>query len=296
MRIVSLLPSATEIAFAIGAGEDVVGVTFECDEPPEARSRTILTSSALPEGLSPAEIDAAVATRMAAGEDLYRLHEGALADLDPDVVLTQDLCAVCAVNLDDTRAALDHLGCRAEVVTLDPHDIDGIFETIVRTGDVLGRSAAAATLVKGLEERLAAVSTAVAGADQPRVAVLEWVDPLFAPGHWVPEMVTRAGGIAAIGTAGAPSVRISAEDLAAADADVIVVAPCGFGLDGAAEQAAAAAAAGVLPDGVPVWAIDADGIVVRPGPRVVDGVEAMAQLLHPELMGTPDPASARRLD
>lgn len=279
MRIVSLIPSATEILFAVGAGDEVVGVTFECDHPPAARERRVVSTSAMPEGLSPKEIDDFVAAAMARGEDLYRLDEGALTDLDADLVVTQDLCAVCAVDVDTVDDALAHLGCRAAVATLDPHTLDDVLASITEVGRLTGREEAAAALVASLRARLAAVTERVSGRERPRVLVLEWTDPPFTPGHWIPEMVTLAGGEPTLGTAGARSGRTTWEDARASAPDVVVVAPCGFDLDGSA-----ALAAGVRHHfpGVPVWAVDADGQFARPGPRLVDGVEVLAAILHPE--------------
>src|SRR6478735_14103 len=194
MRIVSLLPSTTEILFAVGAGEDVVGVTFECDFPAEARNRRIVSTSAMPERLAPAEIDAYVVAAMSRGDDLYHLSADALAELDADLVVTQDLCAVCAVDVSVVDDALAYLGCRAGVLTIDPHTVDEVFESIVALGGATGHSAEAEALVAGLRARLAAVRSRVAGLARPRVMLLEWTDPPYAPGHWVPEMIEAAGG------------------------------------------------------------------------------------------------------
>ena len=295
MRIVSLLPSATEILFAVGAGDDVVGVTFECDHPAEARTRTVVSTTTLPSGLSPAEIDAAVRERLAAGEDLYRLDEGALRGLDPDVVVTQDLCAVCAVDVEDVDAALAHLGCRAEVVTLDPMTLDDVLASIERVGAVTGTGERAVSLVGDLRSRLARVADAVAGRPRPRMALLEWTDPPFAPGHWLPDMVAAAGADPVIGAAGERSRPIAWADLATALPEQVVVAPCGFRLDAAAELAADLVAKDLLPEGAEVWAVDADAAFVRPGPRVVDGVEALAGIAHPGVMAVPANL-ARRVD
>lgn len=279
MRIVSLIPSATEILFAIGAGDDVVGVTFECDHPAQARERRVVSTSAMPEGLSAKEIDDFVGAAMAAGEDLYRLDAGALAELDADLVVTQDLCAVCAVDVGTVDDALSHLGCRAEVATIDPHSLADVLASITEVGQLTGRSDGAAALVASLRARLDAVSARVAGRERPRVLVLEWTDPPFAPGHWIPEMVELAGGEPTLGVAGTRSGRITWEEAEGSRPDVVVVAPCGFDLDGSAAQAVDVRRR--FPD-VPVWAVDADGQFARPGPRLVDGVEALAAILHPE--------------
>ena len=202
MRIVSLLPSTTEILFAIGAGDDVVGVTFECDHPVEARSRRIVSSTALPEGLSPREIDASVAAAVARGDDLYRLDAGALSGLDADLVVTQDLCAVCAVDVSVVSDALAHLGCTADVLTIDPHTLDEVLESVLTLGAATGHAEEASALVASLHDRLDAVRARVAGRDRPRVVVLEWTDPPYAPGHWLPEMVVAAGGEPVLGCGG----------------------------------------------------------------------------------------------
>ncbi|MGZ4492517.1 MAG: cobalamin-binding protein [Nocardioidaceae bacterium] len=291
MRIVSLLPSTTEILFDIGAGDDVVGVTFECDHPAEARNRTIVSTSALPEGLHPSEIDAFVSRAMQAGEDLYHLDAGALSGLDADLVVTQDLCAVCAVDVSVVDDALAHLGCTAEVLTIDPHTLDEVLASVDTLGKATGREHPAAALVASLRARLDAVVRRTAGRPRPRALVLEWTDPPFAPGHWVPEMVDLAGGVSVLGTAGAKSFRTSWEDVRAAAPDVVVCAPCGYGLDASRDLARAVVSSGVLPGDVPVWAVDANASFARPGPRLVDGVEALAGILHPDVV---DPAPIAR--
>jgi iron complex transport system substrate-binding protein len=247
-------------------------VTFECDFPEEARLRTIVSTTELPPGLSPAEIDAEVRARLAAGEDLYTLDEGALRDLDPDLVVTQDLCAVCALDSNEVDDALAHLGCRAEVLTLDPTTLEQVLESIGAVGRATGHERAAEALVASLRRRLGRVADSVAGRPVPRVAVLEWTDPPFSSGHWVPDMVAAAGG---------RSVPVRFEDVTAAAPDVVVVAPCGFGLEGARSQAEGLVDHGLLPERAEVWAVDADAAFVRPGPRLVDGVEALAALVHP---------------
>jgi iron complex transport system substrate-binding protein len=288
VRIVSLLPSATEILFAVGAGDHVVGVTFECDFPPEARTRQIVSTTALPEGLTPAGIDAEVRSRLAAGEDLYTLDEGALRTIDPDLVVTQDLCAVCAVDIKEVDQALAHLGCRAEVVTLDPMSLDAVLASIEIVGKATDTQEQAQELVRALRQRLQAVAAAVAGRPRPRIAVLEWTDPPFSSGHWVPDMVSAAGAESALGRGGERSRQVSWQDVAAARPDVVVVSPCGFRLEGARDLARQAMAAGHLPEGIPVWAVDADAAFVRPGPRVVEGVETLAHIAHPTAVAAPE--------
>jgi len=281
VRVVSLLPSTTEILFALGAGDDVVGVTFECDHPPEARERRVVSTSAMPEGLSPVEIDTFVAAATARGEDLYHLDAGALAGLDADLVVTQDLCAVCAVDVSVVDDALAHLGCTAEVLTSDPHTLEEVLGSVLRIGAAVGRDAEAHALVAGLRRRLDVVRRRVVGLPRPRVVVLEWTDPPYTPGHWLPDMVETAGGECVLGRAGERSVRVAWEDVAAARPEVVVVAPCGYDAAGAATQAEALSAAGLLPAGARVLPVDADGLWARPGPRLVDGVEELAAFLHP---------------
>jgi iron complex transport system substrate-binding protein len=279
VRIVSLLPSATEICFALGGGDDVVGVTFECDYPAAARARRIVSTTALPAGLTPGEIDAVVRRKVAAGEDLYHLDAGALRELEPDVVITQDLCAVCAIDVDDVSEALNYLGCRAEVVTTDPHTLAEVLTSIETIAKAIERNPN--PLVEDLRTRLNRFP-AVPG---PRVALLEWTDPPFAPGHWLPEMVTLAGGTNVLGNAGQRSVAITWEQVATAEPEVIVSAPCGFDLEGARKLTAELLPR--LPADVPVWAVDANGYYARPGPRLVDGIDVLAAILQG---GTPDHA------
>jgi iron complex transport system substrate-binding protein len=284
VRIVSLLPSATEILFAVGAGADVVGVTFECDFPPEARRCRIVSNTSLPEGLSPREIDNLVRARMAAGEDLYTLDEGALRDINPDLVLTQDLCAVCAVDISEVDKALAHLGCTAEVLTLDPMTLDEVLSSIERVGRATAHSDDAVALLESLHSRLDKVALAVSARSHPRMAVLEWTDPPFSSGHWVPDMVTTAGATPVLGASGERSRQIEWDAVAVAQPDVIVVAPCGYRLEGATKLAEDVVISGVLPPQVPVWAVDADAAFVRPGPRVVDGIETLAHIAHPDVV------------
>ena len=279
MRIVSLLPSATEIVYALGLGDELVGVTFECDEPASARrEKTVVVGGRDTKGMAPGEIDDYVRSRLAAGEDLYTLHAQALAGLDPELILTQDLCRVCAIPSGQVDDALGYLGCRADVLSLDPHSLDDVLTSVLLVGERTGTCDVAENLVGSLRARLARVAAAVADRRRPRVAVVEWVDPPFTAGHWVPDLIRAAGGEPVGASPGERSVQTSWSEIRSARPDVVIVAPCGYHLDGAAEEARGILAE--LPD-VPVWAIDADGIVVRPGPRLVDGVEAIAGLLHP---------------
>jgi iron complex transport system substrate-binding protein len=293
MRLVSLLPSATEIVYALGLGDDLVGVTFECDEPPSARAeKTVVVGGLDTRGMTPREIDDYVRGQLTTDGNLYTLHEQALADLRPDLILTQDLCRVCALPSGQVEAALSYLGCRSQVLTLDPRSLAEVLESILTVGRAAGVPGHAEHLVAGLRERLARVAARVAGQPRPRTAMIEWVDPPFTGGHWVPDLVTAAGGTPVAANPGESSAQADWAQIAAAGPEVVVVAPCGYHLADAAEQASIAAAA--LP-GVPVWAIDADGIVVRPGPRLVDGVEALAALLHPTAAEPAPPDTIQRI-
>src|SRR5436305_735528 len=286
MRIVSLVPNGTEILFAVGAGDFVVGVSHECDFPPAARTRPILTGSALAPGLSAAEVDAAVAAQVGSGASLYTLDEARIAELAPDLIVTQELCPVCAVSTAQVDGAVRPLPRCPDLLSLDPRTLADVFADIRRVGEVTGREAEAERLLEDLEQRLAAVRSRVAGRPRPRVLALEWLDPPFAGGHWVPEMIAAAGGVDAIAGPGDHSARLTWEQVAAADPDVIVAMPCGFDEAGAAAQIATIA-------GRPEWRalravrsgqvhpVDANGCFSRPGPRLVDGIETLAEIFHP---------------
>lgn len=285
MRLVSLLPSATEIVYALGLGDDLLAVTFECDEPPDARrDKTVVVGGRDTRGMTPGEIDAYVTGQLAAGGDLYTLHADALAGLDPELILTQDLCRVCALPSGHVSDALGYLGCRADVLSLDPYTLDEVLSTILAVGSRTGVPDRAESLVASLRSRLAAVAAAVADRPRPRVAVVEWVDPPFTAGHWVPDLVRAAGGQPVACRPGARSAQTTWQEFTDAAPEVVIMAPCGFHLDGAAAQALALLER--FPDAA-VWAIDADGLVVRPGPRLVDGVEAIAAILHPDAVPRP---------
>ncbi len=290
MRIASLLPSATEIVYALGLDQQLVAVTFECNEPARARSdHRVIVGGLDTSRLSPAEIDRYVRGQFAAGADLYTLHEDTLADVQPDLILTQDLCRVCAVPTGQVRAALDHLGCRADVLTMDPATLDDVLASIASVAAATGVPERGRALVAGLRERLAAVEAGVAGLPRPRTVIIEWVDPPFGAGHWMPDMISIAGGDPVAAHPGARSQPTTWSAIAETRPEVAIVSPCGFGLDGAVEQARLVAEQLA---GATVWAIDGDALIVRPGPRLVDGVETIARLLHPEL-GPPDASAAR---
>ena len=290
MRIVSLLPSATEILFALGLGDEVCGITHECDFPAEARAKRVVVHSKLPHDLSPMEIDRVVSEYVRRGESLYAVDADALREIAPDIIVTQDLCHVCAASPDDLGVALSRLPRMPQVVSLNPHDLADVWRDILTVGDATGRTAEARALVAQLEERVANVERAVAGVTfRPRVACLEWLDPFYCGGHWVPDMVARAGGQDVLGRLGEPSFRVSTEQIFAARPDVILAMPCGY----SADQAAEAYSRKQFPDGwneLPavregrVFAMDASGYFSRPGPRLADGVEILSTVIHPELV------------
>jgi iron complex transport system substrate-binding protein len=285
MRIASLLPAATEIVTSLGAADRLVAVSFECAEG--ARQRCpVVVDTAIPPGLSPGEIDAWVRDRVARDLPMYELDRDALAALEPDLILTQDLCRVCALPAGTVEDACQLIGTDAEVLSVDPHTLDDVMRSIEEIGRAAGVPEAADALTGRLRDRLAYVARAVAGRPRPRVLVLEWTDPPFLAGHWVPELVSRAGGIPVGGAAGGRSVTSGWDELPSAD--FVVVAPCGFGLKAALEQSADVAAR--LP-GVPLIAIDSARFVVQPGPSLVDGVEALAWTFHPDAV--PEPPSGR---
>jgi iron complex transport system substrate-binding protein len=286
VRIASLLPAATEIVAALGRADDLVAVTYECDAAIRERA-TVVVDTALPPGLEPGEIDAIVRDRAARGLPMYELDRAALAALAPELILTQDLCAVCALPAGSVADALDAIGCRADVLSLDPHSVEDVLAAIAAVGERIGASC---ELVGALRARLEAVEVAVGGRPRPRVVVLEWVDPPFLAGHWVPELVRRAGGEPVGGVDAGRSVAAGWGEIAALAADVVLVAPCGYGLDAAAAQAVAVQER--VP-GAAVVAIDADSYVVRAGPRLVDGIEAISWALHPDAVPPPPPGRIR---
>ena len=293
MRIASLLPAATEIVGALGLADDLVAVTFECDRPEGIRTtRPVVVDTALPAGLAPGEIDRVVRERAARNLPQYDLDRDALRDAAPDLVLTQDLCRVCALPAATVAEALDTLDLDATVLTVDPHTLDEVLDAVADVAHAAGAPDAGAAVVAELRRRLDAVDRSVGGRPRPRVLALEWVDPPFLPGHWVPAMVRRAGGEPIAGIDGGRSVATTWEQIAGNEPDVVLVAPCGFGLDDAVAQADAVREH--LP-GVPLIAIDSASYVVRAGPRLVDGIEAIAHALHPDSVPAPPPGRTRAL-
>jgi iron complex transport system substrate-binding protein len=292
--VVSLLPSGTEWVYALGREGSLAGVTFECDHPSAARSRHPIVVHGMPtDGLTPGEIDAAVRARMERGEPLYQLDTDALTRLAPDVVISQDLCRVCALPADEVETAIDRVGCPSRIVTLDPHRLDDVLDGAVHVAVALGDETAGRRLRGELGARLESVASRVRGRERPRVLVLEWTDPPFLAGHWVPDMVVAAGGQVLLADPGERSVSTGWPAVGVVDPDIAVVAPCGFGLPDAVEYGRAVLDR--LPSASAVWAIDAGAFVTRPGPRVVDGVEALAHVLHPDAVPAPPPGRVARL-
>ena len=285
MKIVSLLPSATEIVFALGLGDSLVGVSFECDHPPEARTKPVVSGTALPtdQPLTAAEIDRAVSSRVAADESIYSLDAARIRAAAPDVILAQDLCAVCAVPSGQVEEALDVLGCRAQVVSLDPSTLDDVIACVGRVGAVAGRDAEAAALMSRLRARVDRVRAQTA--DLPRVAALalEWSEPPFNAGHWVPDMIEAAGGVAVLTRTGERSRRVDWSEVDAAGAETVLFMPCGYSLEDAVREGEELTSRPELGDATEVWALAGDAYFSRPGPRVVDGVELLASILHPEV-------------
>ena len=287
MRIASLVPSATEMLFALGLGEQVVGVTHECDFPPEAASRRQLTRSVIPEGLSAREIDAAVRERTGEGRHLYELDEAILSELRVDLIVTQAVCEVCAVSYEDVVAVAQRLPTRPAVISLDPERLAEVLADVSRLGEAAGAARQAAELRDQLSSRLDAIREAVAGASRPRVLALEWLDPPFIGGHWVPEMIESAGGLDVLGEAGAKSRTADWEELAAARPEVVVAMPCGWDAERAVEEVQEHALELVAAEPARVWAVDAASSFSRPGPRLVEGTELLAHLLHPDRVEAP---------
>jgi iron complex transport system substrate-binding protein len=335
MRIVSLLPSATEILYALGVGDQVVGITHECDFPPEAAGKPALIKPRVDPTAAPAEIDRQVIELVARGESIYAVDADLLASLAPDLIVTQDLCHVCAASPDDLAAALSRFSRPPRVLTLTPHSLDDAWQDIIRAGEATNTSQRAEQLAAELKARVQAVasittstnartfsaaqavgsgtasanaqsagqsatpaSTVASAAPQaavrPRVACLEWLDPFYVGGHWVPEMVAIAGGEDVLGRAGHPSFKVSADDIAQSNADVILVMLCGYN----AKRNAAEFQFAKIPQSwqnLPairnrrIFAVDANSYFSRPGPRLADGVELLAHFFDPQKFPTPSP-------
>ena len=296
MRIASLVPSSTELLFALGLGDRVVAVTHECDYPPAAAELPHLTRSVIPAGLSTAEIDAAVRERTGRGEALYELDEEQLSELEPDLVVTQAVCEVCAVSYDDVVAVAGRIPSRPKVLSLDPATLGEVLADVRRLADAADVPGAGEELLRDAGERIDRVQEAVAGADRPRVLALEWLDPVFLGGHWVPTMIELAGGEDVLGFAGEKSRTASWDEVAASHPEVVVAMPCGYDTDGAAAEALAHRELLTGLGARAVHAVDASAYFSRPGPRLVDGVELLAHLLHPDLVAAPPAGRFRTLE
>jgi iron complex transport system substrate-binding protein len=287
MRIVSLLPSATETLFALGLDDKIVGVSHECDFPAKAKTKTSVVRSRLPKDAVPAEIDRLVRQHVERGESIYAVDRELLERMAPDLIVTQDLCHVCAATPDELAAALAQISKRPEVLSLDPFDLGDVWRDILWIGEVTGRRQRAQEFVAKIGERLAHIATGVSHEKvRPKVVLLEWLDPFYIGGHWVPEMISRAGGEDVLGKAKVPSRRVTLEEVVNAAPDVMFVGPCGYN----AEQARNEYFSMKFPDvwqTIPavrdgrVYALDANGIVSRPAGRLVSGIEAMAKAMHP---------------
>jgi iron complex transport system substrate-binding protein len=295
LRIASLVPSATEMLFALGLGDRVVAVTHECDHPPEVASLPRLTRSTISTGLDPGEIDAAVRERVGPGGSLYELDAARLEQLKVDLIVTQQVCEVCAVSSDDVRALAARLPSRPRVLSLDPSRLGDVLDDAVTLGEAAGAGEAGMALRGDLERRIEAVRSATRDAPPVRTAALEWLDPPYCAGHWVPEMLAAAGGVDALAVPGERSRQIGWNEVAAARPEALVVMPCGLYAADAETEAIRnrTALAGV--GAAAAWAVDAASSFSRPGPRLADGVELLGHLLHPELVEAPDGLEWRAL-
>ena len=295
MRIVSLVPSATEMLFALGLGDDIVAVTHECDYPPQATTLPRVTRDKLPAGLTPAQIDAAVKKRTLRGESIYELDTRTLHELQPDLIVTQALCQVCAVSYDDVRNIAEEIDSQPMVLALDPHTVGEVLgdaRTIAQATDTKDE---AVELIREASERIDRIRLAVRGARQPKVVALEWLEPPYAAGHWVPQLIEFAGGEDLLGFAGEKSEQRSWELIAASEPDIVIVMPCGFDAEIAhresemqRDQLAALGAGQVV-------AVDAASYFSRPGPRIIEGLELLAHIFHPELVAIPDELAAKAI-
>ena len=291
MRIVSLVPHATELLFALGLGDDVVGVTHECDFPPAAAGLPHVTSDELPPGLTSAQIDAAVRERTQAGEAIYGLDEELLRELEPDLIVTQELCPVCAVSYDEVVAVAERIDSCPKVVALDPKTFGETMGDVRTIAHATGAKAAALDLIARQRARVDQVRIAVRDAERVPVVTLEWLDPVFVAGHWTPQLVELAGGVDILGMPGEPSLQLPWDAVAAAQPEVVVVMPCGYDAARSLEEAELHADELRALGARRVVAIDASATFSRPGPRLVDGLETLAHILHPDAVPqAPGPA------
>lgn len=287
MRIASLLPSATEIVCALGLTDSLVGISHDCDYPPAIRSKPVLSEAIVTTALPSEEIDARIRRQIHRGKSVYHLDEAQLASLRPELILTQELCEVCAPSYSLVKQAAKLLEGETQLVSLEPLGLNDILDNILLVGELTGMTTRAQTLVKGLQERIDRVYSATTGSARPRVACLEWLDPIFIAGHWIPEMVTLAGGDDVLGHAGHPSFVVEWDGVLAAEPEIIVVMPCGFDIPRTrSEMRLLTARPGWETLGAvrsnAVFLTEASSYFSRPGPRVVDGLEILATILHPE--------------
>ena len=282
MRIVSLVPSATEILFALGLGDEVVAVTHECDYPPAALALPNVTRDALPQDLTAGQIDAAVRARTDQGEAIYELDAEALHELRPDLIVTQALCPVCAVSYDDVKTIADELDSKPEVISLDPHTLGEVLGDVRTLAEATGRRDAGVELVNESAARIDRVRLAVRDRRRPRVVALEWLDPVYVAGHWTPQLIELAGGIDVLGMPGEHSERRSWEELAASEPDIVVAMPCGYDAERAHAEALVYGDKLATLGAGQIVAVDAAAYFSRPGPRLIDGLELLAHLLQPE--------------
>ena len=298
MRIVSLLPSATEILFALGFDREIVGVSHECDFPEQTRTKKVVIHSRIPPDASPSEIDRIVREYVSRGESLYAVDAQGLEELAPDLIVTQDLCHVCAASPDDLAAALARFSARPEVLCLNPQDLGDVWRDILWVGEETCHGRAAEALLEQIGERLARLETSVAQtSERPRVAFLEWLQPFYVGGHWVPEMIALAGGHDVLGHVRTPSFRVTLEEIIAAAPEIILVANCGYSAQQARDEYL------TMPhseewNAVPavrnsrVFALEANHYFSRPGPRLIAGIEALAHLFHPAISVSSEAQSA----
>ena len=296
MRIISLVPHATELLYALGLGDQVVGVTHECDFPADAATKEQVTRDKLPKGLTAKQIDEAVRAATEDGGSIYELDEDKLRWLEPDLIVTQDLCAVCAVSAGDVRQIAEELPSRPQVLSLDPTTVGETMADIRTVAQITGTERAALDLVARQRARIDAVRKAVKGAERPSVACLEWFDPVFVAGHWTPQLVELAGGLDLLGMPGEHSEQSTWELVAAAQPDLVVCMPCGYDAPRAHLEAELFAHELKRIGARRTVAVDASASFSRPGPRLVDGLELLGHLLHPDLVPAPEGLAALDMD
>lgn len=300
MRICSLLPSATEVLFALGLGDSVAGVTHECDFPPEAAGKPALIRPRVDPNAKSDDLDGSVRELMSRGESLYAVRDDLLREIEPDLIITQDLCHVCAASPDDLASALARMRKSPRILTLQPHTLADVWNDIRRIGDAAGKSREAEDFANRQTGKVAAVrAAATATGKRPRVACIEWLEPIYVGGHWVPDMVEAAGGENILGRAGEPSFCVASEQVMAARPDVIILMPCGFGVNRTVEELRRTPLPeewnqlAAVREGR-VFIVDANSYFSRSGPRLAEGVAILASLFHPEIRFEGVPAESFR--